>query len=238
MKYKEIKVGEYCFIVREGYSDEKAIKDVIINKCYERPKSNFLPKQNENWLDAGGNIGAFAVWAASKGAIVTVYEPDPYNCEMIEKNLKKNGLKATIINKALVHNSTQEMILFIGNNNQVWRNSLCKKWNNKGIKVKCANFFEVYKYFDCCKMDIEGSEMSILENVINSDYIFEKLVFEWSFDIDRNIERCLKCISALSHDYLILNPVIQQLSKYLFKNPPVKEWTFNPAAVNVFCVKK
>ena len=36
------------------------------------------------------------------------------------------------------------------------------------------------------KMDIEGAEMLILEN---TNKVFEKLVYEWSLDIDRNINR-------------------------------------------------
>ena len=134
-------------------------------------------------MDCGGNVGAFALLACSKGAEVTIYEPDPYNCEMIKKNLDLNGFKAEVKNIALVHDDRKEAILFIGNNNQVWRNSIVRKWNDKGIKVKCANFDVEAKNMDCCKMDIEGAEMLILEN---TNKVFKKLVYEWSFDIDDN----------------------------------------------------
>lgn len=52
-----------------------------------------IEKSNINGVDfyyRGGNVGAFALLACSKGAEVTVYEPDPYNCEMIKKNLALN----------------------------------------------------------------------------------------------------------------------------------------------------
>ena len=65
-------------------------------------------KPNEMWMDCGGNVGAFTLLACSKGAKVTVYEPDPYNCEMIKKNLELNGFEAEIKQAALVHNDTKE----------------------------------------------------------------------------------------------------------------------------------
>ena len=39
-------------------------------------------------MDCGGNVGAFALLCLSKGAKVDIYEPDPFCCKMIEKNLK------------------------------------------------------------------------------------------------------------------------------------------------------
>ncbi len=184
------------FYFRDGYSDHKTFIEVIKNKAYE--KHGMQIKENELWMDCGGNVGAFTLLACSKNAKVTVYEPDPYNCDMIEKNLKLNNFNAEIKNYALVHNNTEEAILFIGNNNQVWRNSIVKKWNNKGIKIRCLNFDkEAYK-FDNCKMDIEGAEMLILEN---TKIIFKKLVYEWSFDIDRSINRLKKLINQQNNFY-------------------------------------
>jgi len=184
MKISKGEINGIKFYHREGFSDLKTFEEVLGNKVYL--KKGMTINQNETWMDCGGNVGAFTLLACSKGAKVTVYEPDPYNCEMIKKNLELNGFKAEIKQVALVHNDIKEAVLFIGNNNSVWRNSIVKKWNNKGIKVPCVNFDEEAKNFDCCKMDIEGAEMLILEN---SNKIFDKLVYEWSLDIDRNINR-------------------------------------------------
>ena len=150
------------FYYRGGMSDKKTFDEVLGNEVYL--KKGMTIQSGETWMDCGGNVGAFTLLACSKGAKVTVYEPDPYNCEMIKKNLALNCFEATIKQSALVHNDTKEMILFIGNNGNVWRNSIVKKWNNKGIKVSCLNFESESKNFDCCKMDIEGAEMLILEN--------------------------------------------------------------------------
>ena len=184
MKVSSGEINGIKFYYREDFSDLKTFEEVLRNKVYL--KKGMTITAGETWMDCGGNVGAFTLLACSKGAKVTVYEPDPYNCEMIKKNLDLNGFTATIKQVALVHNDRKDAVLFIGNNNAVWRNSIVKKWNNKGIKVPCINFDEEAKNFDCCKMDIEGAEMLILEN---TNKIFDKLVYEWSLDIDRNINR-------------------------------------------------
>jgi FkbM family methyltransferase len=171
--------------------------------------------------------------AASKGAQVTVYEPDPYNCEMIEKNLNLNGLTATIKQVALVHNDKTEAYLFIGNNNNVWRNSIVKKWNNKGIKVKCINFDQEAEGFDCCKMDIEGAEMPILEN---TQKVFKKLVYEWSFDIDPSLPRFWSIIEQQSKKYKLAD--IGNTGSFKSRDYDVWQKSWFPACTNVFCYEK
>ena len=99
------------YYYRETFSDKKTFEEVIANDTYQ--KKGFKIQPDENWMDCGGNVGAVTLLACSKGANVTAYEPDPFNCEMLEKNLKLNGFKATIKQAALVHNDIKEIILFI-----------------------------------------------------------------------------------------------------------------------------
>jgi hypothetical protein len=72
------------FYHREGMSDLKTFEEVIGKETYLKKGLTILP--NEHWMDCGGNVGAFTLLACSKGAKVTVYEPDPFNCDMIKKN--------------------------------------------------------------------------------------------------------------------------------------------------------
>jgi FkbM family methyltransferase len=196
MKIIKSNINNIQFYHREGYSDLKTFEEVIRNKTYL--KKGMTIKAGEKWMDCGGNVGAFALLACSYGADVTIYEPDPYSCDMIKKNLKLNGFKAEIKQAALVNDNRKEVILFVGNNKNVWRNSIIKKWNNKGIKVPCLNFDIEAKKFDCCKMDIEGAEMLILEK---TNKVFKKLVYEWSFDIDNSLTRFWNIIEKHQKEY-------------------------------------
>ena len=231
MKLERAEIDGLKFWHRPGFSDLKTFEEVLGRKTYLKRGMKILP--GEKWMDCGGNVGAFALSACQAGAEVGVYEPDPYNCEIIEKNLKLNGFKAAVHQVALVSNDRKKATLFIGNNNNVWRNSIVKKWNNLGIEVPCANFDEEAAAFSCCKMDIEGAEMPILEN---KKKIFDKLVYEWSFDIDPSLKRLWSLIDKQKMDYRIeaaWGSIHYEERKY---ERWQSEWF--PACTNVFCYKK
>jgi FkbM family methyltransferase len=232
MKLVEGKIDGIRFYYREGFSDLKTFEEVIGNKTYL--KKGMTIERGERWMDCGGNVGSFALLACSFGADVTVYEPDPFNCKMIEKNLALNGLTATVKQAALVHDDRQSVILFIGNNNNVWRNSIVKKWNNKGLKVPCLNFDKEARTFDCCKMDIEGAEMPILEN---TSKVFKKLVYEWSFDIDDSLPRFWRIIEKQSKMYSDLKDV-GNTAKFKSRDYDVWQKSWFPACTNVFAFNR
>jgi FkbM family methyltransferase len=220
------------FYHRDGMSDLKTFEEVLGNEVYL--KKGMTIQSGETWMDCGGNVGAFTLLACSKGAKVTVYEPDPFNCDMIKKNLALNNFTATIKQAALVHNDVKEIILFIGNNGNVWRNSIVKKWNNKGIKVPCLNFDVEAKNFDCCKMDIEGAEMLILEN---TNKVFNKLVYEWSFDIDDSLKRFWNIVEKHKKQYNNFKDV-GNTGKFKSRDYDTWQKSWFPACTNVFAFNK
>lgn len=184
------------FYYRPNTSDIKTIMEVVERDVYQ--KKYFQIEAGEHWIDLGGNIGAFSLLALSKGASVDVYEADNEHCELIKMNLELNGLNANVINKAVVHDSTKEIYLNIQKNGNTWRNSIVKNWNGGKKKVDCINIEDVLNNDVCCKMDIEGSEMLILENLKSMP---KKMVYEWSFDIDDNIDRYRNVLKKMIDNY-------------------------------------
>ena len=231
MKLEQGELKGIKFWHRPGFSDLKTFQEVLGRGTYLQRGMRILP--GERWMDCGGNVGAFTLLACDLGADVVTYEPDPYNCEMIEKNLKLNGFRATVKQRALVPDDRDEVTLFIGNNNNVWRNSIVKKWNKMGIKVPCARFDNEAKGFHGCKMDIEGAEMPILEA---TEALFEKLVYEWSFDIDPSLTRLWKVLEKQQQDYRIE----AAWSSIHFNDRAYERWQpeWFPACTNVFCYGK
>ena len=219
------------FFYRDDTSDLKTFEEVVVRDVYQK-KGNKI-QNGEHWIDCGGNVGAFTVLACSKGAKVTVYEPDPFNCKMIEKNLKLNGFDAEIVCAGLVHNDVKRANLYVGNNGNVWRNSMFKNWNGKGLKVDCVNFDEVVPDGVCVKMDIEGAEMPILESTKKR---FKKLVFEWSFDIDPSLPRFWSLIEKLHSQYNVAS--IGNTAKFKTRDYDVWQKSWFPACTNVFCYEK
>jgi len=225
MKVKELNHNGLKFLVRDGFSDEKTFEEVIVGETYKR--RYFDIKEGEHWIDLGGNVGAFALNVISNGATVDIYEPDPFSCQQIEKNLKLNGFDANIIQKAVVSTDLKRMTMYVGNNNQVWRNSLYKNWGNQKFTVDCIHFSEVIKNnADCCKMDIEGAEMPILEAM---DIMPNKMVFEWSFDVDESLTRYRELVKRMEGKYKTVKAPNYSDAYVTWQ----KSWF--PACANVFC---
>ena len=233
MKLSKTSLNGVQFFYREGYSDIKTFIEVLSNQSYLKKGMEVL--NNESWLDCGGNVGAFSLLAASKGASVITYEPDPFNCELIEKNAKLNGFENAITVKqaALVHDFRKDTTLSIAKDGNVWRNTIMKKKSNKAIKVPCLNFDEQAVLADNCKMDIEGAEIPILTHT-KSD--FNKLVYEWSFDIDPMLPKIWKVIDKqklkyrVEADYLAI--------RYEEKNQLMWGKNWFPPNTLVYCFKR
>jgi FkbM family methyltransferase len=199
---KLLNVGPLNFAVRQGTSDFKAIKEVVIDKGYQR--RDFAPQPGETWIDVGANCGAFAVWAGSLGATVIAFEPDPENASIARTNIEANKLGKLVTlresgltadegeGEAALHRNTAK-----GN---LWRNSLFKKWQGgETIKVPTEPIAPYWSQDYCIKLDAEGVEMPILEKY--SEQKVRKLVFEWSFDIDPSLARFENIIAKLRGIY-------------------------------------
>lgn len=221
--YTDKKTG-LMFYYRPDTSDIKTIKEVVERGCYE--KKYFKIQRGEHWIDLGGNIGAFTLLALSKGATVDVYEPDFEHCEMIKENLSLNGLTANIYNKAVVHDNRKTVDFFINRNGNFWRNSIVKNWGAGKKTVECVNFNDVFKVGDCCKMDIEGAEMPIIESI---NIRLSKMVFEWSFDIDDDIDRYRNAVEKVRK--LFVNVHAGQID--VKHKVWLKSWF--PPCKNVYC---
>lgn len=120
--------------------------------------------------------------------------------------------------------------MYVGNNMQVWRNSLYKNWGNQKFTVPCIHYSEVFKNeTDCCKMDIEGAEMPILEAM---NLFPRKMVFEWSFDIDGRIERYKNTIDNLKKNYTNL---VEQDKRFYNLSDYIVPSRFIVKANNIYC---
>jgi len=230
MKVSIKKINGLEFICRPGTSDEKTVTEVIQNDVYQ--KRGLKIESGEHWIDLGGNIGAFTVLALSKGATVTVYEPDPNSFQILQANIERNGFKAEVINKAVTANKNGHAFLNVSKTNQFWRNSLVKSWGGEAIKVDTVYFEDAIKAGDCVKMDIEGSEMPIIEKW-NIEEV-KKLVYEWSYDVDCNMKRHWMAIDNLKKYFQHLEGEWNRIG-YENRNKEVWQKSWFPACTNVFC---
>lgn len=214
------------FLVRAGTSDERVVREVVEKDCYQH--RDFKIEAGETWIDLGGNIGAFAVLAASRGASVVSYEPDPSNADMLKTNMRKNGFDPVVYHAAVVHDDTPGVTLNLWPDGQSWRNSVVRaKRGSIPITVFAHNFFNIAMPNDCVKMDIEGSEIAILEHW-PEDFRVRKLIGEYSFDVDDSVPRMLACMDRLKKVFRTVH--------YRPSLHKMKRWNYFPPATQFYCV--
>lgn len=220
---------------RPNTTDEKVIPEVLKKCVYERKAFDFFIEPNEVWLDLGANIGTFSLLCLARGAKVIAFEPEPENFALMNQNLKANFSKNFKTIQQAVGTVSGVLPLYVckGDYNK-YRHTLVPIRGRSSINVPVQPILKVIAKYKpaCIKMDIEGAEISILESLTANDYAnanIKKLVFEYSFDIDRSIPRFLA--------------IIHNLKKYFGRvhYDKVKEneeyYNYFPACTNVFCVK-
>lgn len=230
---KKINLKVWC---RPNTTDIKVINEVLKKNVYEKKKLNFFIEPNEKWLDLGGNIGTFALLALSRGASVVSCEPEKDNLSLLIKNLKYNFPLETgwqIIPKAVINKNVKQLDLYLckGDYNK-YRHTIYPKRGRKTVKVDSINIRTLLKQnnFDCIKIDIEGAEIDILEELEINDYHgINKMVYEYSFDIDPSIPRFIKIIDKLKKIFRTVS--------YSKVKAHELEYKYFPAATMVYCIK-
>ena len=222
--------------IRPGTTDEKVVDEVLKCNVYEKQKIGFHVKQGESWLDLGGNIGTFALLALSHGASVVTCEPEKDNLDLLTRNLEANfpngQWKILPVAVTTGNSNTVDLYLCKGNYNK-YRHTIYPIRGRQAVSVTQKNINELlreYK-FDGIKIDIEGAEIDILEQLEADDFKvagITKMVYEYSFDIDPSIPRFLKIIEKLRGYFTIVS--------YTKVNEDQLEYKFFPAAVLVYCM--
>ena len=126
-------------------------------------------KKYKNVLDIGANVGLHSIILNKLGFNVLAVEPDPVHFDILKKNLKINSLKTITIKKiALCDKSCSSKFYQIKNNstgNHIV-NAKSKPYGPlKIIKVKTVEASKYLNKVDFVKMDCEGTEDKIFENL-------------------------------------------------------------------------
>jgi FkbM family methyltransferase len=122
-------------------------------------------------IDAGGNIGAFSLYAAKYAKQVYTLEPSPEHCSLIRHMLDFNKItNVKLLENALYIENGKFEYYTPENNKTMW--SLHQAVNDGKSKpqgVDAITFDTLFKaenieHVDLCKIDIEGSETEVLSS--------------------------------------------------------------------------
>ncbi|WP_127361628.1 FkbM family methyltransferase [Actinacidiphila soli] len=142
----------------------RIIEDIWMRGEYDLP--GFIPQPGWRVVDIGGNVGIFAMLAASRGARVISYEPFPETYERLRVNTRRWDVQCH--HAAVVGRAAGPVRLFVHQRHT--RNSLLPPEPGQGEEAFAAGIVEVPSVSmagvlatpcDLLKVDCEGSEFDL-----------------------------------------------------------------------------
>ena len=169
------------FAIIQGHKMYLGPKDSLqlsINGIYEELETKIVKKEVKNGdivLDIGANIGyytlIFAKLVGSNGKIFA-FEPEPFNYDLLQKNIKINNYENIITEQKAVGNENGVIKLYLSKiRTGMHRIYKSKYTNNEFVNVdivKLDDYFKDSKFFNkinFIKMDVEGSEFGVLKGL-------------------------------------------------------------------------
>lgn len=167
------------YLIRINSRDFNTINENEIEHNYQSYLNKIKPAKVI--IDVGANIGCFSIECAKlfKDCQIYAYEPFKESYKICQINLKINDLDRVKVCCAAITKSSgfAELGIYDG---QFEANSIGKIWGrpSRSTQVKTFNLNTIFsdnkiKYCDLLKLDCEGSEYEILENLDNK--IFAKI---------------------------------------------------------------
>jgi FkbM family methyltransferase len=170
----------YPHIDRPPYRDaiRRIIRNVIMNGVYEEFETEIFKKRVKKGMtvvDIGANWGWYTLIAAKlvgeKGKVYA-FEPEPYNYDLLLKNIEINGYDNIIPVQKAVSNKVGTVKLFLTQDNPGGLNTIYPynhSLQRNFVEVETItldNFFRDRKdKIDVIKMDVEGAEFAILQGM-------------------------------------------------------------------------
>ena len=160
-------------------------------------------------IDAGSNIGMSVLYFKKlyPNSNILCFEPDPVTFRILNKNIKQNGLtNIKTINKAI--SSNEKPIIFYTNNDAPGHpcmSIISTRINNqtKPITIPSAKLSSfINREVDFLKMDIEGAETDVIQELAQSKKInlIKQMIIEFHHHIYPNKKDLLATILKTLED--------------------------------------
>ena len=216
------------------YNNEIAMQELYDSIFDQQIYSFHTNVSTPNIIDAGSNIGIATLFFKSKypSANILSFEPDPYNFAILKKNIAINNIKnVKVVNAALAKQSgVTSFYGEIDKNADTRGNSIINAWGNqrttsKTITVKAVKLSSYIKStVDFLKLDIEGAEQQVLEELGDKLRLIKHLIIEVHETKNIYFENNLTIICQILKDYGF-ELEIQNINNLDFLPEQTMEWS-------------
>lgn len=146
------------------------LDEIIIFAFYLRNTRNY-----RRVADIGANIGLHSIVLARLGYEVECFEPDPRHLELLEANLRINGVTGRVqVQKKAVSTEVGSVEFIRVHGNTTGSHLAGAKKDPYGelerLTVPTAAFLDIVRNVDLVKLDVEGHELAILTKTKAADW--------------------------------------------------------------------
>lgn len=158
-------------------------------------------------IDCGANIGDSVLYFKDlyPSSKILAFEPDKKTFYLLKKNTENNNLKGIkIFNIALSSLSGKTKFYFTEDDPTTGTMSLFPERGHKDFEIVMCDMLSKYitKKVDLLKLDVEGAETSILEEINKTGKIrfVDKIIMEYHHHLDRNRNNISKIFRLLERN--------------------------------------
>ena len=207
------------------------LKEIFIEKIYRQqlPDRAFI-------IDCGANIGMSVVYMKHNfpEAEIIAFEPDETNFNLLTSNIESFGYSGVQLYKKAVWNENTEL-LFSNESSMGSKIGSDNSANTIAVKaVRLKDFLN--KKVDFLKIDIEGAENVVLEDIADNLHFVDNMFLEYhgTFDQNKELVKMINIVSDAGFNFYIKEAAsIYPTPFYRTKNP----YTSYDVQLNIFCFK-
>ena len=161
-------------------------KEIFLLHSYNFNAQTDAPKI----VDCGANIGMSILYFKTlyPNCSIIAFEPNPFVFELLKKNIDQNNLRNVRIENTALSNKNGDTEFFLSDNKGSLVGSLIQERGGKNsLKITTSKLSDYVgnQSFDFIKMDIEGAENQVLEDLIDTGKVssFREYVVEYHHNI-------------------------------------------------------
>ncbi len=172
--------------------DESIVNEVFKFREY-RSAQEIIQNSNGAIVDVGAHAGYFSLWTAVLNSKIKIYalEPVKENFDFLKQNLAENNFKNIKAENVALTRETGEINIFLSEDSH---NHSLLPISDQVQKIKglsLVDFIKKYKIkkISLLKMDIEGGEYEIFENLEKENFSqIENIFLEYHQSENRNFK--------------------------------------------------